>query len=130
MEASGTQKVGSVGIKDQVARAIVAAITPTGRWICAVAALVIGVTRLVQGRAFLDFFPVSIYVVWLLFSGIGLLTTSQQPYSYGARVIAAIAAGGFIALGIDALGASVASGLLAFVFAWRMAWEATRVIAR
>lgn len=130
MEASGTQKAGSVGIKDQVARAIVAAITPTGRWICAVAALVIGMTRLVQGRAFFNFLPVGIYVVWFLFSGIGLLATSEKPYSYGARAVAAIAAGAFITLATDALSASVTSGLIAFVFAWRMAWEAVRDIPR
>lgn len=130
MEASGTQKAGSVGIKDQVARAIVAAITPTGRWICAVAALVTGMTRLVQGRAFFNFLPVGIYVVWFLFSGIGLLATSEKPYSYGARAVAAIAAGAFITLATDALSASVTSGLIAFVFAWRMAWEAVRDIPR
>lgn len=126
MEASGTQKVGSVGIKDQVMRAVITAVTPTGRWICAAAALIIGVMRIVQGRGLFDLFPAAIYVTWFIVSGVGLLATSQAVHAYAGRIMAAIAAGAFIMLGMDAIGASPVSGLISFVFAWRMGWEAVR----
>ena len=102
-------------------------IEPGGRWICGVSALVIGVVRLLS----LPAQPVSLmagsaYAGWVLLAAVGLLLTAERPWSTRARLVAAMAAAPFIALGLDVIGQSVTSGVIPLLLAYRLAWEALR----
>ena len=102
-------------------------IEPGGRWICGVSALVIGLVRLLS----LPAQPVSLmagpaYAGWFLLAAVGLLLTAERPWSKRARLVAAMAAAPFIALGLDVIGRSVTSGVIPLLLAYRLAWEALR----
>ena len=102
-------------------------IEPGGRWICGVSALVIGLVRaLTLPSLGGNLLPNSVYAVWFLAAAIGLLLTAGRPWGKRARVAAAVAAGAYVALGADVIGSSLTSGLIPWILAYRMAWEALR----
>lgn len=102
-------------------------IEPGGRWICGVAALAIGLVRALTLPALGgNLLPNSVYAVWFLAAAIGLLVTAERPWSKRARVVAAVAAGAFVALGAEVIGRSLTSGLIPWILAYRLAWEALR----
>lgn len=102
-------------------------IEPGGRWICGVAALAIGLVRALTLPALGgNLLPNSVYAGWFLLAAVGLLLTAERPWSKRARLVAALAAAPFIALGLDVIGRSVTSGVIPLLLAYRLAWEALR----
>jgi len=100
---------------------------PRGRWICGVIALIMGLVRLFNLPATpVNIMPGQLYAIWFIAVAIGLFLTSNRPWGKWGRVISALSAAPFIALGMDVIGYSITSGAVPMILAYRLAWEALR----
>lgn len=95
---------------------------------CGTTALVIGVVRGLTPAPSLNGHILNdlVYALWFLLAAVGLLATADRPWLTWSRVVAALASGAFVMLGMDVIGRSITSGVIPFIFAYRLGWEALR----
>lgn len=94
---------------------------PRGRWVCAMAALTIGIVRITglpsyQAAVLND----QVYGLWFAVAGALLLLTMRRPWSLIGRLVAGLAAGAFAMLGVDVVAKSITSGVIPWLLAYHL----------